>query len=88
MDSSEEEELALLGFALVMNDDGKKKKKESIDFGSVTFTKKEKNKEFFQIFFLNYDLVIESIFSSKFYFFIGLIFLCIYVEYFQERKEI
>ena len=27
MDSSEEEELALLGFALVMDEDGKKKKK-------------------------------------------------------------
>ena len=27
MDSSEEEELALLGFALIMNDDGKKGKK-------------------------------------------------------------
>ena len=32
MDSSEEEELALLGFALIMNDDGKKKKKREHRF--------------------------------------------------------
>ena len=33
MDSSEEEELALLGFAFIMNDDGKKKKKREHRFG-------------------------------------------------------
>ena len=32
MDSSEEEELSLLGFALIMNDDGKKKKKREHRF--------------------------------------------------------
>ena len=32
MDSSKEEELALLGFALIMNDDGKKKKKREHRF--------------------------------------------------------
>ena len=32
MDSSEEEELALLGFALIMNDDGKKKEKREHRF--------------------------------------------------------
>ena len=68
MDSSEEEELALLGFTLIMDDDGKKKKKENIDFGSVKFIKKEKNKEYFLIFYVSYDLMIERIFSSKFYF--------------------
>ena len=68
MDSSEEEELALFGFASIMDDDGKKKKKRNIDFGSVKFIKKEKNKEYFLIFYVSYDLMIESIFSSKFYF--------------------
>ena len=62
MDSSEKEELALLGFALIMDDDGKKKKK-NIDFGSVKFIK-QKNKEYFLIFYVSYDLMIESIFSS------------------------
>ena len=63
MDSSEKEELALLGFALIMDDDGKIKKK-NIDFGSVKFIKQEKNKEYFLIFYVSYDLMIESIFSS------------------------
>ena len=68
MDSSEEEELALLRVALIMGDDRKKKKKENIDFGSVKFIKNEKNKEYFLIFYVSYDLMIEIIFSSKFYF--------------------
>ena len=68
MDSLEEEELALLGFTLIMDDDGKKKKKRKHGFWVHEIYKKEKNKEYFLIFYVSYDLMIESIFSSKFYF--------------------
>ena len=69
MDSSEEEDLALLEFALFMDDDGKKKKKRKHQFWiRDIYKKKEKNKEYFLISYVSYDLMIESIFSSKFYF--------------------
>ena len=47
MDFSEEEELALLGFALIMDGDGKRRKKEHIDFGSVKFIKKRRTRSIF-----------------------------------------
>ena len=47
MDFSEEEELALLGFALIMDGDGKRRKKENIDFGSVKFIKKRRTRSIF-----------------------------------------
>ena len=47
MDSSEEEELALLGFALIMDDDGKKKKKRKYRFWVCEIYKKREEQGVF-----------------------------------------
>ena len=47
MDSSEEEELVLLGFALTMNDDGKKKKKREHRFWVCDIYKKREEQGIF-----------------------------------------
>ena len=49
MDSSEEEELALLGFALIMNDDGNKEEKKRGRFWvRDIYKKKRRTRSFFK----------------------------------------
>ena len=65
MDSSEEKELFLLGFILL---DDKKKKIKKRRFGFVRYFTSVKDKEWFQIFFVSFNLVIENIIlSNSFY---------------------
>ena len=66
MDSSEEKELFLLGFILL--DDKRKKKIKKRRFGFVRYFTSVKDKEWFQIFFVSFNLVIENIIlSNSFY---------------------
>ena len=67
MVSSKEEKLCLLGFIL-LDDKRKKKKQRNVDFGYVRYFAGVKDKECFQIFFVNFNLVIENIILSKYVF--------------------
>ena len=59
---SEDEDISLASFILVV--DEKKKRKENTVFGFVTFIKKEKNKEFIVISSESYNMMIGNTFSG------------------------
>ena len=63
MDSSEEEELTLLGFALIMNGDGKKKKKREHRFWVSDIYKKREEQGVFS------NLLCELRLGDREYFF-------------------
>ena len=67
MDSSEEEELFLLGFIL-LEDKRKNKKQGKVNFRFIRYFANVKDKECFQIFFVSFNLVIKNINLSKYLF--------------------
>ena len=67
MNSSEEEELFLMGFVL-LDDKRKKKKTKNVDFGFLRYFTSVKDKECFQIFFVSFNLMIENIVLSNYLF--------------------
>ena len=67
MGSSEEEELFLLGFIL-LDDKRKKKNTKKRRFWVREIFTRVKDKEYFQIFFVSFNLVIENIILSKYLF--------------------
>ena len=67
MDSFEKKELFILGF-IFLDDEKKRKIQRNVNFGFVRYFVSVKNKEYFQIFFVSLNLVIENIILNKYLF--------------------